>query len=281
VCLLAEYGEEAEGGGRFADVLAPLLREKAPELRAVAAAAMGETGGDAALARVRELFSDRDRWVRMHAAYAATMLGDGSRLEEVGEVLAAGPRPARRVAASLLGRLLERGVPAGADAARLLVAGLDAPQADVRSVTARALGRKADVLGGAAAEVTSALAGRRSDPDGGVRAAAAKALGRIASVESVEVLAAFTRDREVEVKTEALGALGRSGLAEAVRHAAAGLGDFDRSVQRAACLALAELTGEAFGLRKERSVYTDEEVNAAVLRAQTWWHEHAVEYEGR
>jgi HEAT repeat protein len=205
--------------------------------------------------------------VRIFAAYAAARLGEPSRLTELGIALVSGAEPARHTAARLLSRL------PGARAQELLIPGLEAPYAGVRARAARGLGRE----GFDGEAVLEALEGAARDPDPGARAAAALALGEIATARSVRRLAAFTRDPEREVRLAAARALIEAGRREGVGALARGLNDPALEMRAAAVAGLSRLTDEDFGLAPDE-VPTPKELDAAVLRAQLWWNEHAGEY---
>jgi HEAT repeat protein len=220
------------------------------------------------LDRVRALAYDRDRRVRMAAVYAAALLGDQPRLDELGVALREGSEPTRWMAAEFLAGI------SGHRASELLAQGLEAPQGAVRTRSAMGLGRK----GQAGAAIVDALAERAADVDTRVRIAAARALGRIGTAESARSLEAFVRDREPGVRLAACLALAAVSRREGVPVAAKALVDSRREVRRAALAALGELSGQRFGLTPDRAP-SEEELESAVRRAQIWWNEHEREYE--
>ncbi|MHC4200330.1 MAG: HEAT repeat domain-containing protein, partial [Planctomycetota bacterium] len=236
---------------------------------AASALALGEIADPRALEPVWRIVDDRDRRVRMCAAYAAARLGNDSRLAGIGSELMSGSEPARNMAARLLSRVK------GERAASMLLVGLDAPQPGVRAISARGLGRK----GLESPEVVRALSARARDPDPLVRRAAAAALGVIATPSSVREIAGFVRDADFGVRLAAFGAIAKAGLAEGAAAAARGLGDPRIEARASAVRALGRVTKQDFGLSEGRGP-TEEELRSAVLKAQLWWSEHRGRYEG-
>ena len=256
------------GLARSVPVIEKSLESDSGELRAAAALALGEIADPRALGPVWRIVDDRDRRVRMCAAYAAARLGNDSRLAGIGSELMTGSGPARNMAARLLSRV------EGERAARMLLVGLEAPQPGVRAVSARGLGRK----GLKSPEAVRALSTRARDPDPLVRRAAAAALGAIATPSSVRELAGFVRDADLGVRLATFGAVAEAGLGEGAAAAARGLGDPRIEARAAAVRALGRVTKEAFGLATGRAP-TDEELRSAVLKAQLWWSEHRGRFE--
>jgi HEAT repeat protein len=205
--------------------------------------------------------------VRIIAAYSAARLGNGSRVAEIGWALMTGKGPEREMAARLLARLPSM------RAAKMLVAGLGAPQPGVRALSARGLARARLAL----PEAVKGLAELARDRHGGVRSSAAAALGTIATPQSLAALEGFMGDPSVEVRLAACSALIGAKRTEGVPAAVRGLGDTDPRVQCAAALAMTAMTGKDFGLRPGR-VPTAAELRAAVLRAQLWYGEHMGEF---
>jgi len=266
IMMLAELGRR--GLAPSASSVTSAVDSRRADLRGAAALALAEIGDKSSLERVWRIIDDPDPRVRIMSAYAAARLGNGSRMAEIGWALIAGRGPGREMAARLLARLPEE------RAAKMLVAGLEAPEPGVRALSARGLARRGLDLPLA----VKGLAALADDPHRGVRSGAAVALGTIATRGSLAALERFMGDPSVEVRLAACSTLAGAKRKEGVPAAARGLGDTDPRVQAAAAIALTAMTGEDFGLHAGRAP-TSAELRAAVLRAQLWWGEHMDEFQ--
>jgi HEAT repeat protein len=166
-------------GRREIPHLLPLLRARAPEVRAVVAADLGLWRADQAREALRETLGDPDAAVRRAALEALLRLEAVQALPRVRELLAGDPDPeVRRLAARFLGRIRDDVSPL-----RLLVRALQRDSAPaVRCAAALALGHL---------EATEALEPLREaarSEDLYLRRAAAEALLQLGEIEGLEIL---------------------------------------------------------------------------------------------
>ncbi|MBP2146690.1 HEAT repeat protein [Methanofollis sp. W23] len=210
------------------------LQSRDPDVRYLAARALGESGDPAAIGPLEKVLADEETGVRWAALEALGAIGTPALPVLIG-LLDSRDVDLRWGAAVTLG---EVGDPA---AVGPLGAALADPDRYVRTRAALALA----VIGGpSCAVLTSAVA----SPDPEVRWAAALALGRIASPACVPALCSLLADPDPQVRWKAAEGLGAIGNEEAVFALIPLLADPDPGVKAGAVDALAGTGSEAAGM---------------------------------
>lgn len=207
----ADPGERA----RVSAALVGALADEASEVRARAAASLGELGEGSAVDRLLDLVDDVDALVRQAAVEALGVIGDARAVDRLRQALRDGPPEVRFQAAVALPRLVDE-----AEAERLLARATADDDPLVRHIALRVLEeRLAGPSGSPPAELPAVAAAaaraRLGDPSPNVRAAAALLLARAGDSAGADVLLAVVEGHlemadpdDEAAAVEAAGALG-------------------------------------------------------------------------
>jgi HEAT repeat protein len=239
------------------DLVAPLIHDPSPEVRAETAAAIGRLGDEDAAMLLFELLADESELIQESAMGALARMAPG----RVVAAAAAGPRQSRRVvphrAAEALGA-----APAGDGAALLALSATRARRSGAprsrrwaswtprafRSGCARRAGREQPACQAVLSlgklqdpESAHGLLPLLDDPDPRMRFVALRALGQIRNAEAVPQILPFLSDARKELRFAAVEALGTIRAASAVRPLKASCRDADRNLRRAAAEALGNI----------------------------------------
>jgi HEAT repeat protein len=238
-------------------LLVEALDDPEPNLRLMAARALGALGGAGSLAPLLGRLRDPEEGVREAAVEALGRLvqDDPDRaLAAVGPLLEDTEADIRVAAVTLLGRLEAPGV------GSLLSFALK----DESPLVRRAAVRSLEELPGS--DQVSSLMLALTDEDADVRRLAAEALGASGEPAAVDALALAQRDEDFWVRTAAVRALGRLGGQPALRLVEAALDDPVGLVGIAALETLAEIAPQSHEMHARRALgHPDEEVvNAAI-----------------
>ena len=214
------------------DALLTALGDAEEDVRAQAAATLGDLRAPGAAPALLRALADAQPTVRQHAARALGELGAAQAVEPLARLAGDADADVRVTALTALGEIAD---PRAAPAVSRALADADAA---VRAAAAHALGemRHAPDAGAIAAVL------RDSDPC--VRQAAARALGEIGERAHVPALIDAARDEEAEVRRDAVHALGEIGDRRALAAVTAAMKDANAEVRRAAIRALGEIASE-------------------------------------
>ncbi|MCZ6689459.1 MAG: HEAT repeat domain-containing protein [Planctomycetota bacterium] len=226
--------EAASPGGEMAKevvrTLITLAREAEPDLRALAADALGKIGGEDSLQALRSIVGDKDPETRRQAAYALGRIRSSKGAEALQGLLDDSSPKVRAAAAYALGRVED---PLPIDALRKAV---NDPDPDVRFAAYQGMRRGRDVAGiplyvemigekdprvlvevlwGLAAAPTEGrvkikkMLEHKDSPDVHVRSALARALIKAKSDEVAATLLELSEDPSPMVRAEVAAAQGR------------------------------------------------------------------------
>ncbi|MCZ6602674.1 MAG: HEAT repeat domain-containing protein [Planctomycetota bacterium] len=226
--------EAAPPGGEMAKevvrTLITLARKAEPDLRALAAEALGKIGGEDSLQALRSIVGDKDPETRKQAAYALGRIRSSKGAEALKGLLDDSSPEVRAAAAYALGRVED---PLPIDALRMAV---NDPDPDVRFAAYQGMRRGRDVAGiplylemigekdpRVLVEVLWGLAaappvGRvkirkmlehKDSPDVHVRSALARALIKTTDAEATVTLLELSKDPSPMVRAEVAAAQGR------------------------------------------------------------------------
>jgi HEAT repeat protein len=234
------------------DLVAPMIHDPSPEVRAEAVAAIGQLGDEDAGMLFFELLSDESDIIQESATRALASLPPERVLPLLVQALSSGDLSVRVRAAEGIGLLRDpRGVPSLVGqlrdphesvrrAALRALGEIDAPESvevlraclcddssAVRQQAALSLGRRADP------DAAPALLGLLDDPDPRMRFVALRALGQVRNHDAVPRVVAFLGDTSKELRFAAVEALGCIRSPAAVRPLMGMLVDADRSLRRA------------------------------------------------
>jgi len=242
------------------DLVAPLIHDPSPEVRAEAASAIGRLGDADAAMLLFELLADEseliqesamgalsrmprervtplllralesdDEQVRIRAAETLGLLRDPATAAALVRLADDAREDVRRAAVKALGELEAEGV------ADLLRRSLGDPSSRVRQQAALSLGKQQDP------EATDDLIPLLADPDPRMRFVALRALGLIRSPAPVPHLIPFLSDERKELRFAAVESLGAIRAPEAAQPLVAVLSDPDRNLRRAAAESLGSI----------------------------------------
>ena len=195
--LLGNAGDE-----RALSALARLLTDRDPEVRAVAARALGKLGPSAVAPLLETLTAGRTVPAGI-VTMALVRAGAAGADDLIGGLDPARPARVRAVAAELLGQL--GALSAAASLARALA---DDPDPATRTAAARSLGRL-----GPPEAVAPLLAALREDGPLELRTAAAHSLGKVGGAAAVTALTRLLGASETDLARAAAAGLAASGLA--------------------------------------------------------------------
>lgn len=249
------FGEA--GCAEGAPLLAAALVDPEPNLRLMAARALGQVGDGGDLKPLFAALGDEVEEVREAALQALCRIAPECRQDAFDALrpLLEDARPELRVAAvTLLGRL------DGPEAGPLLNFALKDEAPAVRGAAVRAIEERPDE------DQVPSLMLALTDEDADVRRLAAEALGASSDPAAVSALELALRDEDIWVRAATVRALGRLGGAAAGELVRQALGDAVGLVAIAALETLADLTPDHFyGHAVQALDHADEEVvNAAI-----------------
>ncbi|MCU0685438.1 MAG: HEAT repeat domain-containing protein [Polyangiaceae bacterium] len=231
---LSRHGDPSDRA-RVSAALIGALADEAPEVRARAAASLGELAEGSAVDRLLDLVEDVDALVRQAAIEALGVIGDARAVERLRQALREGPPEVRFQAAVALPRLVDE-----AEAERLLARATADDDALVRHIALRVLEeRLAGPSGSPPAELPAVAAAaaraRLGDPSPDVRAAAALLLARAGDTAGADVLLAVVEGHlemadpdDEAAAVEAAGTLGLRAALGALERRAFGPARFFR-----------------------------------------------------
>jgi HEAT repeat protein len=239
------------------DLVAPLIHDPSPEVRAEAAAAIGRLGDEDAAMLLFELLGDENEIIQESAMGALARMPPQEVVPLLLQALASPEVVVRIRAAETLGLLREP------DTAPALMALSRDPRENVRRAALKALGEidapgVAALLRSAVQDESSLVRqqavlslGKREDvetaqdllpllddPDPKMRFVTLRALGQIRNPDVVPRVIPFLADARKELRFAAVEALGAIRAAAAARPLMAILGDADRNLRRAAAESL-------------------------------------------
>ena len=205
------------------------LGDSVAYVRSSAAEALGEIGGNCALAPLIALLGDSESEVRYAAANALGQINDDHAVEPLIALLCDSEAEVRSAAANALGKIGNN------RAVEPLIAVLSDSELEVRNAAARTLGQ---INNNRAVEPLITLL---SDSEAEARIAAATALGQINSDRAIEPLITLLGDSEAYVRIAATTALGQINNDRAVEPLISLLSDSEAYVRSAAARALGQI----------------------------------------
>jgi HEAT repeat protein/energy-coupling factor transporter ATP-binding protein EcfA2 len=226
------------GGQQVVEPLVQALKDEDGGVRWEAAEALTEIGSQQAIEPLIQTLSDEDRTARYHAAWALGRIGsqrspDFSRDSEVVEPLVQTlndeDSTVRYYAAWALGEIGSQ------RAIEPLIQALRSEDSDVRGAAARALSK----IGGQ--QAVSPLIRALNDQDSDVRWVAAEVLGEIGSQQAIESLIQALNDEDSDTREAAAEALGKIGSQQAIEPLIQALSDDDSDVREATVEALGKI----------------------------------------
>jgi HEAT repeat protein len=242
------------------ELVAPLIHDPSPEVRAEAVGAIGRLGDEDAAMLLFELLGDESELIQESAMGALVRLTPERVVPLLIRALSGPDAQVLIRAAEALGLLRSP------EAAPALIALSEDPREDVRQAAIRALGEieapgVADLLRRSLAddsslvrqqaalslgklqdpETTADLLPFLDDPDPKMRFVTLKALGQIRNPEALPRVISFLSDKRKELRFAAVEALGTMRALAAVRPLVGALGDADRNLRRAAAESLGSI----------------------------------------
>jgi HEAT repeat protein len=239
------------------DLVAPLIHDPSPEVRAEAAAAIGRLGDEDAAMLLFELLADESELIRESAMAALSRMAPERVVPLLLQALASPEEDVKIRAALTLGLVRHLG------AAAALVEVSGDPRENVRRAVLKALGEiEAPGVKGllrAALSDESSLVRQQAvqslgqlqepesaqdlvplldDPDPRMRFVTLRALGQVRNAAAVPRLLPFLADPRKELRFAAVEALGAIRAVAAVSHLVEALRDPDRNLRRAAAESL-------------------------------------------
>jgi HEAT repeat protein/energy-coupling factor transporter ATP-binding protein EcfA2 len=219
--------------GYIGERVQQLFKSEDSDVRCRAADALGEIGGEQAIAGLIEALKDQDFDVSWRAAEALGEIGGEQAVPGLIEASKDEDSFARRSAAVALGEI------GGEQAVAVLIEASKDQSSFVRSPVAEALGK----IGGE--QAVAVLIEASKDQDSDVSSRAASALGKIGGEQAVAVLIEALKDEYSDVRGRAASALGEIGGEQAVAVLIeASKDEEDSGVRWRAAEALGEIGGE-------------------------------------